>query len=75
MFPGYSHDIQIEHDAHAADLHRLAELDSAKPIAVPALVSRVNGEAVAALSLADDRAVVEAAGADRSCGGVRCRVR
>ena len=57
MFPGYSHDIQIEDDGHAADLLRLAELDSARPIAVPALVSRVDGEAVAAVSLVDDRAV------------------
>jgi hypothetical protein len=57
MFPGYSHDISIERDRDAADLRRLAELDSSSPIATPALVSHVDGEAVAALSLEDGRAV------------------
>ena len=59
MFPGYSHDIRVEHDYLAPDLRRLAELDSSSAIATPALVSHVDGEAVAALSLVDGRAVAD----------------
>jgi hypothetical protein len=51
------HDIHIEHDPGHEDLLVLAELDEDAPIAAPALVSRVDGEAVAALSLVDGRAV------------------
>ena len=42
-----------------ADLRRLAELDSAEPLRTPALVAIVDGEPVAALSLADGRAVAD----------------
>ena len=42
-----------------ADLRRLAELDSASPLRTPALVALVDGEPVAAVSLADGRAVAD----------------
>jgi hypothetical protein len=57
MFPGYSHAIYTEHDAAAEDLLRLAELDEDRPLEAPALIAHVDGEAVAALSLVDGRAV------------------
>jgi hypothetical protein len=42
-----------------ADLARLAELDSAPPLRAPVLLALVDGEPVAALSLADGRAVAD----------------
>ena len=51
------HDIHIEHDPGTEDLLGLAELDEDAPLSVPALVSSVDGEAVAALSLVDGRVV------------------
>lgn len=43
----------------AADLIRLAELDSARPLAGPALVAQENGVIVAALCLSTGRAIAD----------------
>jgi hypothetical protein len=59
MFPGYSHDIQTENDETAKELLHLAILDEDAPLATPALVAHVDGEAVAALSLVDGRSVAD----------------
>lgn len=59
MFPGHSHDIRIENDPNAAELVRLAALDSAVPIATPALIAHIGGRPAAALSLVDDRVVAD----------------
>jgi hypothetical protein len=45
-------------DDHAA-LERLAALDSARPLAAPALIAYRDDQAVAAVSLADGRAVAD----------------
>ena len=45
------------HDA--PDLLRLAQLDSAKPLAEPVLVAQVAGGLTAALSLAEDRVIAD----------------
>lgn len=42
-----------------ADLARLAELDSARPLRQPVMLAVVDGEPIAALSLADGRAVAD----------------
>ncbi len=43
----------------APDLLRLAQLDSAEPVAEPILVAEVSGRMTAALSLADDRVIAD----------------
>jgi hypothetical protein len=43
----------------APDLLRLAQLDSAQPVSEPILVGEVSGRMVAALSLADGRAIAD----------------
>jgi hypothetical protein len=43
----------------APDLLRLAQLDSAKPLRDPILVGEVSGRMIAALSLADGRAIAD----------------
>jgi hypothetical protein len=45
------------HPVDDADLTRLAELDSARPLAGPALIAERNGAIVAALCLSSGRAV------------------
>ena len=59
MFPGHSHDIHIEQDAHSPVLTRLAALDDAAPLATPALIAHIGSEPVAALSLVDGRSVAD----------------
>jgi hypothetical protein len=46
-------------DDEAADLKRLAALDSARPLAGDALVALVDGRLVAAISLADGRVIAD----------------
>jgi hypothetical protein len=41
------------------ELGRLAELDSARPLSGPALIAEHGGHAVAAVSLADRRAIAD----------------
>ncbi len=43
----------------APDLFRLAQLDSAEPLAEPILVAEVSGRLTAALSLAEDRVIAD----------------
>ena len=43
----------------APDLLRLAQLDSAEPVSEPILVGEVSGQIVAAVSLADGRAIAD----------------
>lgn len=43
----------------APDLLRLAQLDSAEPLADPILVAEVSGRLTAALSLAEDRVIAD----------------
>jgi hypothetical protein len=59
MLPANAHDIRLENDPSAPDLRWLTQLDMARPIATPALVARLEGVPVAALSLVDDRAVAD----------------
>jgi hypothetical protein len=51
--------IRTAHPADAASLVDLARLDSARPLAGEVLVAEAGGRAVAALSLADHRAVAD----------------
>src|SRR5688500_515344 len=57
MMPASTYDIVSVNDSRHEELSRIATLDSARPIDAPALVAYENGEAIAALSLADGRAV------------------
>jgi hypothetical protein len=59
MFPGHSHDIRTERDPRSPILLELAALDEAPPIATPALVGRIDGIPVAAMSLVDERSVAD----------------
>jgi hypothetical protein len=43
----------------SADLSRLAELDSARPLSGPALIAEHRGHAVAAISLSDRRSIAD----------------
>ena len=51
--------IRIAHADEAADVRRLAALDSAARLRGDVLLARVDGRAVAALSLVDGRAVAD----------------
>ena len=46
-------------DSDASDLRRLAELDSARPLAGPALIAEHGGHAVAAVSLDGRRSIAD----------------
>ena len=59
MYAANSYTIRLATDGDADALRRLAELDSQKPLAGAVLVGELHGEAVAALSLADDRAIAD----------------
>jgi hypothetical protein len=51
--------IRPARDAELAQLHDLAELDSAAPLAGPVLVAAVDGALWAALALDDDRVIAD----------------
>jgi hypothetical protein len=59
MFPANAHDIRLETDPAAPDLRWLTQLDMARPIVTPALVARLEGVPVAALSLVDGRSAAD----------------
>jgi hypothetical protein len=59
MYAANSYVIRRAGDADAEVLSRLAALDAKPPLEGPILVGELHGEAVAALSLADDRAVAD----------------
>jgi len=59
VFPGNRYIIRAATDDDAADLLRLAQLDSAPPLIGRVLVGELDGTPAAALSLADDRVVAD----------------
>ena len=58
MLPANSYDISVHSDQDAG-LRWLAWLDSASPIAAPALVAHIDGQPVAARSLVDGRTIAD----------------
>jgi hypothetical protein len=60
MYAANSYVMRLATDADAQTLRRLAELDSQAPLEGGAiLIGELNGEPVAALSLADDRIIAD----------------
>jgi hypothetical protein len=59
MYPANSYVIRQATDADAPTLRHLAELDSQKPFAGPALLAENGGVAVAAISLFDERVIAD----------------
>jgi hypothetical protein len=59
MYPANSYAIRQATDADVATLRHLAELDSQKPLAGPALIAESGGAAVAAISLFDERVIAD----------------
>ena len=59
MYPANAYVIRLAGDADEAALHRLAELDSAKPLEHPVLIGEIAGRPAAALALDDRRAVAD----------------
>jgi hypothetical protein len=53
------HRIRMAGDDDALPLRRLARLDAQAPLAGPVLVGEIGGTPVAAVSLADDRAITD----------------
>jgi hypothetical protein len=53
------HVIRMAGDDDALALRRLAKLDSQAPLTAPVLVGEISGTPVAAVSLADDRAITD----------------
>jgi hypothetical protein len=53
------HVIRMAGDDDALALRRLAKLDSQAPLAGPVIVGEISGTPVAAVSLADDRAIAD----------------
>lgn len=59
MLPSNAYDVKMHLDAGEPSLTRLAALDSARPIAAPALAAYAGGSAIAALSLRDGRTIAD----------------
>ena len=59
MYPANSYVIRQATDGDAPTLRHLAELDSQKPFAGPALIAENGGVAVAAISLFDERVIAD----------------
>ena len=59
MVPGNAFVIRLENDPQSEVLQELAALDSARPLAAPALIGQIDGKAAAALSLVDERSVAD----------------
>jgi hypothetical protein len=59
MYAANSYVLRLANDADAETLRRLAELDSQAPLEGPILIGELQGEPVAALSMADDRVVAD----------------
>jgi hypothetical protein len=59
MYAANYYSIRQATEADAATLRHLAELDSQKPFAAPALIAESDGVAVAAISLFDERVVAD----------------
>ena len=59
MYAANSYVIRLATDADAEILSRLAALDSKPPLEGPIIIGELHGEPVAAVSLADDRAIAD----------------
>jgi hypothetical protein len=59
MYPANSYVIRQSSETDLGTLRRLAELDSQKPFAGPALIAESDGIAVAAISLFDERVIAD----------------
>jgi len=59
MYAANSYVIRLATDADAQVLSDLAAVDSQTPLEGPILIGELHGEPVAALSLADDRAIAD----------------
>ena len=59
MYPANSYVIRQATEADTPTLRDLAELDSQRPFAGPALIAESDGIAVAAISLFDERVVAD----------------
>lgn len=59
MYPANAYVIRQATDTDAPTLRRLAELDSQKPFAGPALIAESGGHPIAAISLFDERVVAD----------------
>ena len=59
MYPGNAYNIRKATEVDAPALHRLAELDSQRPLSGPALVAEIAGNPAAAISLADGRVIAD----------------
>jgi hypothetical protein len=59
MYPANSYVIRQATEADQGTLRHLAELDSQRPFAGPALIAESDGIAVAAISLFDERVVAD----------------
>ena len=59
MYAANSYVMRLATDADAETLRRLADLDSQNPLEGQILIGELHGEPVAALSLADDRAIAD----------------
>ena len=59
MYPANAYVIRQATEADATTLRQLAELDSQKPFAGPALIAESGGTPIAAISLFDERVVAD----------------
>ena len=59
MFPANNHVIRLAGDADHEALERLAQLDSASPLAHPILVGEIRGRVVAAIDLDERRTIAD----------------
>jgi hypothetical protein len=59
MYAANAYEIRKSTDADESALHRLAELDSQRPLFGPALVAEIAGNPAAAISLADGRVIAD----------------
>jgi hypothetical protein len=59
MYPASTYAIRPAAEADEPILHRLAELDSQRPLEGPALIGEIGGLPVAAVSLTDGRVIAD----------------
>ncbi|MGH2969242.1 MAG: hypothetical protein ACRDK0_09285, partial [Solirubrobacteraceae bacterium] len=59
MFPANTYVIRLAGDADEADLLRLADVDSARPLEHPILIGEIDGRAAAAIDLDEHRTVAD----------------
>jgi hypothetical protein len=59
MFAANTYDIHVATEEDGPSLGRLSELDAARPLQRPVLIGQINGDPVAAISLADFRIVAD----------------